>query len=95
MARFESPQVLVLGGGGILGEAWMTAVLAGLAEASGFDPRDCDGFVGTSAGAIVATALSAGVEPSVRLRFSTKLPARRKSSAEKWAGGRFFVAFFS
>jgi len=67
VAGFKSPQVLVLGGGGILGEAWMTAVLAGLAEASGFDPRACEGFVGTSAGAIVATALSAGVEPGARL----------------------------
>ena len=38
MAAFESPQVLVLGGGGILGEAWMTAVLAGLEDASSVDP---------------------------------------------------------
>ena len=60
---FEQPQVLVLGGGGILGEAWMSAVLAGLAEASGFDPRSCEGFVGTSAGSIVAAALAAGVDP--------------------------------
>src|SRR5829696_213496 len=67
MAGFDSPQVLVLGGGGILGEAWMTALLAGLADASGFDSRDCEAFVGTSAGAIVATALSAGVEPGARL----------------------------
>jgi NTE family protein len=67
MSGFDSPQVLVLGGGGILGEAWMTALLAGLAEASGFDSRNCEGFVGTSAGAIVATALSAGIEPGSRL----------------------------
>ena len=26
----EAPGLLVLGGGGILGEAWMTAVLAGI-----------------------------------------------------------------
>jgi NTE family protein len=67
VAGFESPQVLVLGGGGVLGEAWMAAVLAGLAEASSFDARGCEAFVGTSAGAIVATALSAGVEPGARL----------------------------
>jgi NTE family protein len=67
MAGFDPPKVLVLGGGGILGEAWMTAVLAGVAEASGFDSRGCEGFVGTSAGAIVAAALSAGVEPGARL----------------------------
>jgi NTE family protein len=67
MVGFDPPQVLVLGGGGILGEAWMTAVLAGLEETSSFDPRACEGFVGTSAGAIVATALSAGVDPRARL----------------------------
>ena len=60
---FEQPDVLVLGGGGILGEAWMSAVLTGMSEASGFDPRECDGFVGTSAGSIVAAALAAGVDP--------------------------------
>ena len=35
----ETPDVLVLGGGGVLGEAWMSAVLAGLDEAEGFDAR--------------------------------------------------------
>jgi NTE family protein len=83
VAVFESPQVLVLGGGGILGEAWMTAVLAGLEEASGFDARECEGFVGTSAGAIVATALSAGVEPGARLG---ELPEQPPVAAAEVAG---------
>jgi NTE family protein len=61
------PDVLVLGGGGILGEAWMSAVLAGLGEAAGWDARGCRGFVGTSAGSIVATALAAGISPHERL----------------------------
>lgn len=67
MAGFQNPDVLVLGGGGILGEAWMGALLAGLQDAAGFDPRECEGFVGTSAGSIVAAALAAGVEPRTRL----------------------------
>jgi NTE family protein len=67
VARFDTASVLVLGGGGILGEAWMTATLAGLTEATGFDPRGCDAFVGTSAGSIVSAALVAGVEPRSRL----------------------------
>ena len=67
MAVFDQPSVLVLGGGGILGEAWMGAVLAGLSDATGFDPRECDAWVGTSAGSIVAAALSAGVDPRTRL----------------------------
>jgi NTE family protein len=67
--------VLVLGGGGILGEAWMNGVLAGLEEEGGFDPRDCAGYVGTSAGSIVATALAAGVSPGSRLGRLPEQPA--------------------
>jgi NTE family protein len=67
LTRFRSPDVLVLGGGGILGEAWMNAVLAGIEESSEFDARDCDGYVGTSAGSIVAAALAGGVSPDARL----------------------------
>jgi NTE family protein len=57
------PDVLVLGGGGRQGDAWMTGVLAGLEEAHGLDLRDCDYFVGTSAGSIVAAKLAAGRRP--------------------------------
>ncbi|MGI8428640.1 MAG: patatin-like phospholipase family protein [Solirubrobacteraceae bacterium] len=57
------PDVLVLGGGGVLGEAWMMGVLAGIEDATGFDLRDCEHFVGTSAGAIVAAHLVAGNSP--------------------------------
>ena len=61
------PEVLVLGGGGLLGEAWMNAVLAGLEEADALDARACASFIGTSAGSIVASALAAGVRPRSRL----------------------------
>lgn len=54
------PDILVLGGGGVLGEAWMTGLLAGFEDASGERLSHCDGFVGTSAGAIVAAKLAAG-----------------------------------
>src|SRR3954449_2318411 len=64
--QFESPEILVLGAGGILGEAWMGGLLAGLQEGTGFDPRDCDHFVGTSAGSIVAAGLAGGVDPAPR-----------------------------
>src|SRR5690348_2808365 len=57
------PDVLVLGGGGVLGEAWMMGVLAGIEDATGFDMRECESFVGTSAGAIVAAHLVAGRPP--------------------------------
>jgi NTE family protein len=57
------PDVLVLGGGGVLGEAWMMGVLAGIEDGTGFDLRDCDYYVGTSAGSIVAAHLVAGQPP--------------------------------
>lgn len=66
-AELLSSDVLVLGGGGILGEAWMTAVLAGLDEAESFDSRSCGCYIGTSAGSVVAAYLAAGLEPRSRL----------------------------
>jgi NTE family protein len=63
----QTPEVLVLGGGGTLGEAWMSSLLAGLEDSADFDPRACRSFVGTSAGSIVAASLSAGLSPGARL----------------------------
>jgi NTE family protein len=58
-----TPDVLVLGGGGALGEAWMMGLLAGLEDANRIDMRRCEYFVGTSAGSIVAAHLVAGRSP--------------------------------
>lgn len=57
------PDILVLGGGGVLGEAWMMGVLAGIEDAATLDFRDCEYFVGTSAGSIVGAHLAAGQRP--------------------------------
>jgi NTE family protein len=54
------PDVLVLGGGGVLGQEWLLGVLAGIEDGTAFDFRDCEHFVGTSAGSIVAAGLAAG-----------------------------------
>jgi NTE family protein len=67
------PDVLVLGGGGVLGEAWMMGLLAGVEDATGFDLRDCEFFVGTSAGAIVAAHLVAGRSPRRPSTVGTEL----------------------
>lgn len=56
----ERPDILVLGGGGRQGDAWMTGVLAGLEDTHGFDLRGCEYLVGTSAGSIVAAKLATG-----------------------------------
>jgi NTE family protein len=60
VGRFVAPDVLVLAGGGVVGEAWMTGVLAGIEDAAGADLRRVEALVGTSAGAIVAARLAAG-----------------------------------
>src|ERR1700722_10577319 len=51
---------LVLGGGGQAGIAWITGLLAGLAEA-GQDVTGADLGIGTSAGATVAAQLGGGL----------------------------------
>jgi NTE family protein len=54
------PDQVVLGSGGVLGDTWMSALIAGLLDAGGPDLRDAGRLVGTSAGSIVATRLAAG-----------------------------------
>jgi NTE family protein len=61
------PDVLVLGGGGLVGEAWMSGFLAGAQQAWDVDFRQANEFVGTSAGSIVAAHLAKGIEPRVPL----------------------------
>jgi NTE family protein len=51
---------LVLGGGGIVGVAWETGVLAALAEARVLEPAQAAAMVGTSAGAAMAAQLASG-----------------------------------
>ena len=52
---------LVLGGGGVLGAAWMIGALSALEEHEGVDARHYDYIVGTSAGSVVGALLAAGV----------------------------------
>lgn len=53
-------EALVLGGGGVAGIAWITGLLAGLADA-GQDVSGADLIVGTSAGSAVAAQLGSGL----------------------------------
>ena len=55
--------VLVLGVGGILGEAWMWGYLGGAHRATGEDFRKAKQLIGTSAGSIVAARLAGGEDP--------------------------------
>jgi NTE family protein len=97
------PDVLVLGGGGVIGERWMMGLLAGIEDATGSDLRQCEYFVGTSAGSIVAARLAAGValnRPSVSstaLALATPgpppVPAPRVSAARR--AGQWALAAWS
>ncbi|WP_414940217.1 patatin-like phospholipase family protein [Amycolatopsis sp. cmx-11-51] len=57
----HSGRALVLGCGGTLGFAWTAAVLDALHTRAGWDPREADVLVGTSAGAEAVAMLGAGI----------------------------------
>lgn len=58
----SGPRVgLVLGGGGILGGAWLVGALHALVEATGWDPTTSTHIVGTSAGSVVASLVAEGL----------------------------------
>jgi NTE family protein len=60
--RAGRPRIgLVLGAGGVVGVAYHAGVLAGLAEAMRWDPREAEVIVGTSAGSITGASLRAGL----------------------------------
>ncbi len=52
---------LVLGGGGVLGAAWMVGALEALRDVEGVDAGSAEVVVGTSAGSVLAAMLGAGV----------------------------------
>jgi NTE family protein len=66
--------VLVLGVGGILGEAWTWGYLGGVQSATGEDFRRAKQLIGTSAGSIVAARLAGGEDP------------RRREERVRWDG---------
>lgn len=54
----------MLGGGGLVGEAYHAGVLAALHHDFGWDPRTADVVVGTSAGAVTGALLRCGIAPA-------------------------------
>ena len=64
-ARHHRPRVgLVLGGGGAVGAAYHAGALAALEHDLGWDARQADVIVGTSAGSLVGAFLRLGVPPT-------------------------------
>lgn len=78
-------RALILGGGGPVGEAWESGVIAGLAE-RGVDLSRTDRIIGTSAGAIVGARLAAGMTAAhlteeVLIQFEGPPPASSQKVA--------------
>lgn len=65
---------LVLGAGGVVGQAYHSGVLAALEHDYGWDPRSADLIVGTSAGAITGMLLRSGVPASELAAWTVKAP---------------------
>jgi NTE family protein len=73
--------VLVLGVGGVLGEAWMWGYLGGAHSATGEDFRRAKQLIGTSAGSIVAARLAGGEDPrrgEERVRWDSEAEPDRR-----------------
>ncbi len=66
---------LVLGGGGVLGAAWMIGALSAVESAYDWDPRTAEVIVGTSAGSVLAALLGAGFDVGQMRRHQTGEPA--------------------
>lgn len=73
--RQPKPRVgLVLGAGGVVGQAYHSGVLAALEHDYGWDPRTADVIVGTSAGSITGMLLRSGVPASELAAWTVKAP---------------------
>jgi NTE family protein len=65
---------IVLGAGGVLGQAYQSGVLASLHQELGFDPRTAEVVVGTSAGSITAALIRLGVSPAGLAAWTLRAP---------------------
>jgi NTE family protein len=66
---------LVLGSGGVLGFAWLLGALSAMEAEAGFDAREADVAVGTSAGSVAAALLGCQLSVDVICRHHQGIPA--------------------
>jgi NTE family protein len=78
----QRPRVgLVLGAGGVVGQAYQAGVLAALEREAKWDPRDAECIVGTSAGSVTGAALRVGVPATDLAASATGAPLSRRGGA--------------
>src|SRR3990167_3744043 len=78
-------RALVLGGGGPVGIAWETGLIAGLAE-TGADVSHADWILGTSAGSVCGALLALGRAPAAMLEAEFDTAARAKGAQGAGSG---------
>ncbi len=102
MNRTVPRVALVLGAGGLVGQAFHSGVLAGLADANVWDARDASTVIGTSAGSWIAAYLRFGISgPDLAAAYSDEpMTPEGKSRADRQnpdpspplpEGGRFRI----
>jgi NTE family protein len=62
---------LVLGGGGIVGAAWLIGALEALESETGWAPSEAELIVGTSAGSVVGVLAAQGIPPALMNAYSS------------------------
>jgi NTE family protein len=72
---------LVLGAGGVVGQAYQAGVLAAIEGEVGWDPRQASVIVGTSAGSVTGTALRVGIPASDLAASACGGPLSRRGAA--------------
>ena len=75
---------LVLGAGGVVGQAYQAGVLAALERETSWDPHRAAVIVGTSAGSVTGAALRAGVPATDHRHHPFFLPASPVPFARTW-----------
>jgi NTE family protein len=70
---------LVLGAGGVLGAAWTIGALSAVQDELDWDPREAEVLIGTSAGSVLASALSCSVSVGELVDHQNGKPDRRIS----------------
>lgn len=77
---------LVLGAGGVVGASWLIGSLQTLSEETGWDPRQADHIVGTSAGSVIGALTAAGLSADQMASFVSGDPVPELSEVEDLAG---------
>jgi NTE family protein len=87
----RTPQIgVVLGGGGVIGNAYLTGVLEGIRRVSGWDPGGAQVTVGTSAGSVNGALSALGMPSDLMYRYVCgERPAAEEFAALPEAARRF------